>query len=131
MSLPLNTTKNNGDSMRKVPRGNPTVTTDCMIVGGAYDWKDNQLLLGNLKYETEDYILDVLIHEINHYAQCIYLDKREIMYSIEGFQGWETPFVEYICVPAGHYDFSKWERKYHRKVKALRSVNRYIPKKRM
>jgi hypothetical protein len=64
------------------------------------------------------FYLNVLIHEINHWAQTMYIDDGEVLnmmnaYHRETAMG-RTPFTEWINVEGG-YNMEMWENKYGRK----------------
>ena len=76
-----------------------------------YDWIDNTIMFGNrMKNISEDGAIYILIHEIEHFAQNMYLDAEETNHSVDGFnRNYECPFVEYITAHPGKYDFSRWD----------------------
>lgn len=67
---------------------------------------------------TENDALDMLIHEINHWAHDLYLADCEVNKRIESYSKQrelnKTPFTEWINTDAG-YDMTEWEEKYRKR----------------
>lgn len=67
---------------------------------------------------TENDVLDLLIHEINHWAHDLYLADCEVNKRIESYSKQrelnKTPFTEWINTDAG-YDMTEWEEKYRKR----------------
>lgn len=104
--------------MRKRRKLFPTIKLDKHISYACYDWITNEILLGwGMADITDDAAIYVLVHEIEHFAQNMYLDKGETDLSIDGFnKNFLSPFVEYIAAHPGYYPFNFWEGKYNRGV---------------
>ena len=76
---------------------------------------------------TENDDLDLLIHEINHWAHDLYLADCEVDKRIEAYSKQrvlnKTPFTEWINTDAG-YDVSEWRKKYGKK-ESYKTVDGY------
>ena len=70
----------------------------------------------------EAYVL-MLLHEINHWAQNMFLTADEVFKSkinyYETRRAGKTPFTEWINSSADCYDMSEWEEKYKRKYDSM------------
>lgn len=113
--------------MRQRRRRFPTIGLDSQVLYACYKWKDNRILFGcGIRNISDDGIVYMLIHEIEHFAQNMFLDDNETEHSIKGFNRHRNcPFVEYITAHPGDYDFSGWEKKYGRGVLPGR-LERYV-----
>jgi len=113
-SMPVYT----GRAKRKIPHPDiKFVHSD--TVTAFYHSDGNCIAIHGDKNTNEDFIVMALLHELDHWANSMYL-PRDIYqaYVKRGFiYSYECPFVEYINSFPGYYDFNKWEEIYHRNVK--------------
>lgn len=108
--------------MRQRRRRFPTIRLDKKVSYACYDWVKNEIVFGiGVGTATDSAIMYILIHEIEHFAQNMFLDKQETDLAVCGFNGkhYFSPFVEYIMANPGKYDFSAWEEKYNRGVSSV------------
>jgi hypothetical protein len=79
-----------------------------------YNNLQDEIVFGSCERLDEDTILNLLYHEIEHWAHDIYLADCEVNKRIEAYNkemaDGRTPFTEWIS--GGKYDMSEWEKKY-------------------
>ena len=90
---------------------------------GSYNWVTNTLFFGrDCNNISEDGIIDILIHETDHWMQNMYLDHKERNAFIRGNRKHYPIIVEYANILPGEYDYTGLESKYNRGITACKFV---------